>query len=850
MSVPMQRYPIFDVASPLRDLVFYEVVDYNIKTNRDMEYGTPHHNGHAYPNHKLVYITPNDKEGKTYRFYYAAARENQDEYNYTTGYESIGGILLKTVVRTYVSLREAHVPFNPIIGSSMPLVPADKFVSGFVLHKVAQVKATDELDSIFVFEQYTYIKPATAEGKEYGKVVTVNTSTQALVTSGADPVTGINVIESTVTPLGNGQSVVNTQSVSGGWPSIVEHVLGKSSEGLIPAKFRKFVTVETKTSKLGEMPDNINLTGNETSRLVKKETPDRYDQSITLEQIDEEVSPLTGEEYGNIVTFTTSEILVVDGTSADSGLNIVSSVVSPLGNGKSIKETKSVKGGTWPDPINVEFGKEPNSPPAKYRDYVSRKKFTRKVGSIPDEITLGVNEVGKTYTKETPDRAEETVITENIELSIAGIDEQIDQKPFVTIKTTVTPSETSSLPVAGNGSSQLIYRSGEFKIYENSVETAIPRERDAGSEKDERPYVSITKNKRYSASNSINTLNGSSSVVFDDGIVTVYEVEEISSQGKSSLKGIETKAQSWGSIIDTISYTPSSSPAPGGSTSIAYSDGETTVYESSVPSVNPYGETRDKDPQAWGYVELEGSYSGSISGDKSRQVWSNGVESVYLNETISLQISQGTFTGSKEENKLLIETEDISYSETPMSSGDNYRSNLIYNVANKRVYQNVNINILPKGERKYGSVIQYAVPSVLMAIEAMVFPRKDGQLRVYYQAIIEEGFSGSYPCEVTERYEEDPIPPNIEELNPFKPMPVSFASPYGNFECGPTLHQDLSFNLTTGTNDPIYEYIGVTVKIPPTSPTHFRGETVLASYTSQPYKNGFIVREYRINLPP
>lgn len=341
MSVPMQRYPIFDVASPLRDLVFYEVVDYNIKLNRDMEYGTPHHNGHAYPNHKLVYITPNDKEGKTYRFYYAAARENQDEYNYTTGYESVGGILLKTVVRTYVSLRETHVPFNPAIGSAMPLVPADKFVSGFVLHKVAQVKATDELDSIFVFEQYTYIKPDTAEGKEYGKIVTVNTSTQALVVSGASPTTGINVIESTVTPLGNGQSVINTQSVNGGWPSIVEHVKTVQKENLTPQKFRNFVTVERQTSKLGTMPSSITLTGDEVNIEVKKETPDRYDKAVTTESLNTNVAALTGKQvffqFGGGIA-TSSEALVVDGTAPEYGFRVLSSSVTPLGNGKSIKE--------------------------------------------------------------------------------------------------------------------------------------------------------------------------------------------------------------------------------------------------------------------------------------------------------------------------------------------------------------------------------------------------------------------------------------------------------------------------------------------------------------------------------
>lgn len=343
MSVPMQRYPIFDVATPLKDLIFYEVVDYNIKSNRDMEYGTPHHNPQVYPYHVLVYIEPNDKEAKTYRFYYAAKRENQDLYNYSSGYESIGGLMLQTVTRVYITLREDHKSFLPTANAPMPDVPEGKFAQGFILYKSTQIEAPKELKSLFVFEEHTYIYPNSAVAKEYGEIITSETTTNSVVTTGTPPDTGLPIIQSTVTPLGNGQSVKVTRQVEdGAWPNPVEHVKAKTRDNLTPQKFRNFVLTETTTTKVGSMPTTITLSINEVSKIAKKETPHRVDIKTTTEVIDSTVAPLTGSQlffqYGGGLA-TTEELLVNDGTTANSGFRVLSSSVTPLGNGKSIKET-------------------------------------------------------------------------------------------------------------------------------------------------------------------------------------------------------------------------------------------------------------------------------------------------------------------------------------------------------------------------------------------------------------------------------------------------------------------------------------------------------------------------------
>lgn len=414
MSIPMQRYPIFDVATPLKDLIFYEIVDYNLQSNRDMEYGTPHHNVQVYPHHILVYIAPNDKEAKTYRFYYAAKRENQDLYNFSSGYDSIGGLMLPTVTRTYISLREEYNAFTPSPNAPMPNVPEGKFAEGFILYRTTQVDAPQEIRSVFVFEEHTYILPRTASGKEYGEIVTSETTTSSIVSTGTQPDTGLPILQSTVTPLGNGQSVKVTKTVDGGaWPNPVEHVKGKSRENLVPQKFRNFVTDETKSQKLPSMPEEIALSGDEVSKVVTKETPDRYDQKTKTETIDEAIGDLIGQEYGEIVTLDTFEQLVPEGTPSDTGLNITSSIVTPLGNGKAIKNTKAVTGITWPNPVEHIKGKtRDNLIPQKFRNFVTTETKTTKFGTMPTTITLATDEVSKIAKKETPDRVEVRTTTE------------------------------------------------------------------------------------------------------------------------------------------------------------------------------------------------------------------------------------------------------------------------------------------------------------------------------------------------------------------------------------------------------------------------------------------------------
>lgn len=167
MKTPMQRRQILDLATPNEDLLFYEVIDYDIAVNRDKGYGTPHHNPTKYPNHELVFITPDDRGGNSYRFYYAANRENQDDYNWQirdgTTLERI--YLVKRELYYGRSAAEAALIDPPVVGEFTypPVTTADGRFPKYVFVDDEVVKADEKLDSLYVMVKRRYMEPTTSE---------------------------------------------------------------------------------------------------------------------------------------------------------------------------------------------------------------------------------------------------------------------------------------------------------------------------------------------------------------------------------------------------------------------------------------------------------------------------------------------------------------------------------------------------------------------------------------------------------------------------------------------------------------------------------------------------------------
>lgn len=134
------------------------------------EYGTPMYEIHSYAtkdnrfkNHVLTLAVPQDNSEDKYTLYFAAERENQDEYNWETTQADIGGQKFDAISRTYVIPREDYSMADPLMGSAMPDVPADKFTTpaAYILAIKAQRRTEKEFDSHFVVETRVFVRKTT-----------------------------------------------------------------------------------------------------------------------------------------------------------------------------------------------------------------------------------------------------------------------------------------------------------------------------------------------------------------------------------------------------------------------------------------------------------------------------------------------------------------------------------------------------------------------------------------------------------------------------------------------------------------------------------------------------------------
>jgi hypothetical protein len=201
------------------DVLFQELRD--MSREELPAYGTPHPDTTKWPNHKLVFISePTRSENErnrnmVFRFVYAADRASQDLYNFEAGWSTVAGLSVPSVKRTYIIPREDYDPASPEIGSPMPDVPEGQFPVGYVLDDSKQVRSPQEIDSLYVVEERLYILHNPGLGKNtvttYGGGV-VDTK-EELVPDGEAPDSGFSVIDSSVSPRGNGTSIKKTATM-------------------------------------------------------------------------------------------------------------------------------------------------------------------------------------------------------------------------------------------------------------------------------------------------------------------------------------------------------------------------------------------------------------------------------------------------------------------------------------------------------------------------------------------------------------------------------------------------------------------------------------------------------------
>jgi hypothetical protein len=134
-----------------------------LAVNKSPVYGTPHRDIGKYPSHKLVFVEPADEDGKE-KWWYAADRESQDDYNYVLGDGKREG-----VTRTYVIPREDY-PTELLVpdgGAADILFPA----YGFTGDSIKDLGSP--LNSIYIAVERSY-EPITRTSYPYDPALEKN----------------------------------------------------------------------------------------------------------------------------------------------------------------------------------------------------------------------------------------------------------------------------------------------------------------------------------------------------------------------------------------------------------------------------------------------------------------------------------------------------------------------------------------------------------------------------------------------------------------------------------------------------------------------------------------------------
>jgi len=330
------------------DVLFSEVRDCN--RTEFPEYGTPHPDHKKWPHHKLIFIKPVDIErNEIFEFFYAADRENQDEYNFASSFRSIAGARdFRVVLREYVIPRAEFDPLLPAFKDPMPDVPEGVFGGIEYVFFDKQQKKIDqtELDSLYIAEVRTYIEAAFLDEKLSFSVE------KALVT---------------------------------------------------PERFRATlptVVTEEIVEGTAEMPT---LSGNHISISENQINPDVKLVRTISRSATEGGTTLSGTRTYVEQTIANTEETYSDSLlTAEEGLYIVQSQVTDLGDGNYTRET--VKVNEWPELIGSEWDNNIRGQVKKTQQFVappsgtdfflqdasfipvSKDRFLRVVEEAPQEI--------------------------------------------------------------------------------------------------------------------------------------------------------------------------------------------------------------------------------------------------------------------------------------------------------------------------------------------------------------------------------------------------------------------------------------------------------------------------------
>lgn len=152
--------PVFTWPTPGReDFLFYVEKNGEVPKNKTWNFGDPYRDRGHFPDHKLVYVSPQSAD-KWSRWFYASDRINQEAYNFEfSGDQLVRSFLVlrdKYFARTAVQAA-AVVPTvideftRPVVGT------ADARFAQFVYAEDGLARTETELDSVYVIVRQTFV---------------------------------------------------------------------------------------------------------------------------------------------------------------------------------------------------------------------------------------------------------------------------------------------------------------------------------------------------------------------------------------------------------------------------------------------------------------------------------------------------------------------------------------------------------------------------------------------------------------------------------------------------------------------------------------------------------------------
>lgn len=153
---------------------------------------------------------------------------------------------------------------------------------------------------------------------------------------------------------------------------------------------------------------------------------------------------------------------------------------------------------------------------------------------------------------------------------------------------------------------------------------------------------------------------------------------------------------------------------------------------------------------------------------------------------------------------------------------------------------------------QFETSVNYQWPAVLGTIFIDEWPQRNGAVARYPRIkYTEEGYSGPCRAVVTVKWKKTPhVVPAVPE--PPMPIPIVMATPLFSLSVPASLHGAISINVTTGNEDPEYEYVAGTFTFDATnypSWSPFSASGLLVKADHQPFRGGWLLEETRV-FPP